>query len=135
MEKLPTVKLEKKSQKSSKKNPVKVVYISNPMKIKATPSEFRAVVQQLTGRYATSPPPPPLARVPVTDHDYKQEIGCAGGRQQKWKLNLTSIDAGLGTGSDLSHESACREDEVMDDLITPQMLESFPPLYPHDFGS
>ncbi|KAK1428944.1 hypothetical protein QVD17_17784 [Tagetes erecta] len=38
---------------SKKSRAVKVVYISNPMKIKASPSEFRAVVQQLTGRYAT----------------------------------------------------------------------------------
>ncbi|KAI3788435.1 hypothetical protein L2E82_01203 [Cichorium intybus] len=137
MEKLPTVKPEKRSPKSSKKNPVKVVYISNPMKIKASPSEFRAVVQQFTGRYATSSPPGGLAGVPVRDLDYKQEVGGAGGgvhRQQKWQLNRTTMDARLTTGSDLSHESACREDQAMDDF-PPQMLESFPPLFPHDFGS
>lgn len=57
MERHPTVKQdEKRSTKSGSKKtrPVKVVYISNPMKIKTSPSEFRAVVQQLTGRYATT---------------------------------------------------------------------------------
>ncbi|XP_023741351.1 sigma factor binding protein 1, chloroplastic [Lactuca sativa] len=133
MEKLPSVKLEKRSQKTSKKNPVKVVYISNPMKIKATPSEFRAVVQQFTGRYAISPPPGALTGVPERDH----EVGSLGA-QQKWQLiNRASIDAQLTVaGSDPSHESACREDQVSDDLIiTPQMLESFSPLFPNDFGS
>ncbi|XP_042451174.1 glycerol-3-phosphate acyltransferase 1-like [Zingiber officinale] len=33
-----------------KKQPIKVVYISNPMKVKATDDEFRSVVQGLTGR-------------------------------------------------------------------------------------
>ncbi|MCL7025789.1 hypothetical protein MKW94_007859 [Papaver nudicaule] len=30
--------------------PIKVVYISNPMKVKTTVSEFRSLVQELTGR-------------------------------------------------------------------------------------
>jgi VQ motif len=38
-----------KRSKDIKKKPLKVVYISNPMKFVATPDEFRAVVQQLTG--------------------------------------------------------------------------------------
>ncbi|KAI3849716.1 hypothetical protein MKW98_026630 [Papaver atlanticum] len=32
--------------------PVKVVYISNPMKVKASVSEFRSLVQELTGRHS-----------------------------------------------------------------------------------
>ena len=132
MENLPThLKHEKKSQKSTKKKPVKVVYISNPMKIKATPSEFRAVVQQLTGQYATSPPLEELTGVPKKEagdgHDLRQ------GRE-KWTRKGTSMDARFTTGSDLAYEFGCREDQVMDDLInTPQMLESFSPLLPSDF--
>lgn len=37
-------------RRSPGKTGVKVVYISNPMKVKASASEFRAVVQELTGR-------------------------------------------------------------------------------------
>ncbi|XP_014489737.1 sigma factor binding protein 2, chloroplastic [Vigna radiata var. radiata] len=50
-----------KKTKPKKKNtphPVKVVYISNPMKIKTSASEFRALVQELTGQDAQSPPNP-----------------------------------------------------------------------------
>uniref|UniRef100_A0A0D9X340 VQ domain-containing protein n=1 Tax=Leersia perrieri TaxID=77586 RepID=A0A0D9X340_9ORYZ len=46
---------------------MKVVYIASPMMLTARPEEFRAVVQELTGRhsniadrqYVDSPPPPP----------------------------------------------------------------------------
>ncbi|PIA60143.1 hypothetical protein AQUCO_00400796v1 [Aquilegia coerulea] len=37
-------------QAKSKKKPVKVVYISNPMKVKTSASDFRALVQELTGQ-------------------------------------------------------------------------------------
>ncbi|KAF8403654.1 hypothetical protein HHK36_011758 [Tetracentron sinense] len=39
-----------RSQAISKKKPIKVVHISNPMKVKTSASEFRALVQKLTGR-------------------------------------------------------------------------------------
>lgn len=42
----------KKSPKSKKKQPLKVVYITNPIKFKASASEFRALVQELTGQDA-----------------------------------------------------------------------------------
>ncbi|KAL8215392.1 hypothetical protein R6Q57_004841 [Mikania cordata] len=117
MEKQPTLlKQEKGSQKSSKnKAPVKVVYISNPMKIKASPSEFRAVVQQLTGRYATCPPACDdlLPRIIKKDDHSHQDKYCS-------------------TRSDLS--AGCREDddEVMNDdfIITPQMFDGYSPLLP-----
>ncbi|GAB4843944.1 hypothetical protein Ancab_013908 [Ancistrocladus abbreviatus] len=40
----------KKAQ--SKNKPLKVVYISNPVKFKTSASEFRALVQELTGQDA-----------------------------------------------------------------------------------
>ncbi|OVA05657.1 VQ [Macleaya cordata] len=41
----------KQSKQSYKKiKPIKVVYISNPMKVKTSVSEFRSLVQELTGR-------------------------------------------------------------------------------------
>ncbi|XP_057468561.1 sigma factor binding protein 1, chloroplastic-like [Actinidia eriantha] len=44
-------------QTKPKKKPIKVVYISNPMKVKTSASEFRALVQELTGRDAVTPCP------------------------------------------------------------------------------
>ncbi|XP_042471304.1 sigma factor binding protein 2, chloroplastic-like isoform X2 [Zingiber officinale] len=40
----------KKKKKNKLQQLIKVVYISNPMKVKATVAEFRSVVQGLTGR-------------------------------------------------------------------------------------
>jgi hypothetical protein len=42
-----------KCSKTNKKKPFKIVYISNPVKFTASPDQFRAVVQQLTGRHST----------------------------------------------------------------------------------
>ncbi|KAF1879563.1 hypothetical protein Lal_00033220 [Lupinus albus] len=41
-----------------KKKPIKVVYISNPMKVKTSVSEFRNLVQELTGKDAEMQPDP-----------------------------------------------------------------------------
>ncbi|KAF8398238.1 hypothetical protein HHK36_017164 [Tetracentron sinense] len=47
----PSVHQRKSSKQAKpKKKPIKVVYISNPMKVKTSASEFRALVQELTGR-------------------------------------------------------------------------------------
>ncbi|XP_047340121.1 uncharacterized protein LOC124943687 [Impatiens glandulifera] len=48
--------LKPRSQKPSKakKKPIKVTYISNPMRVQANnESEFRAIVQELTGKNST----------------------------------------------------------------------------------
>uniref|UniRef100_A0ACD5XVX2 Uncharacterized protein n=1 Tax=Avena sativa TaxID=4498 RepID=A0ACD5XVX2_AVESA len=37
---------------SGAKKPIKVVYISNPMRVKTSAADFRALVQDLTGRHA-----------------------------------------------------------------------------------
>uniref|UniRef100_A0ACD5VSY6 Uncharacterized protein n=1 Tax=Avena sativa TaxID=4498 RepID=A0ACD5VSY6_AVESA len=37
---------------SGGKKPIKVVYISNPMRVKASAADFRSLVQELTGRHA-----------------------------------------------------------------------------------
>ncbi|KAJ8570325.1 hypothetical protein K7X08_037297 [Anisodus acutangulus] len=44
-----------KQPKNTKKKPVKVVYIANPMKVNTSAAEFRALVQQLTGQNAKYP--------------------------------------------------------------------------------
>jgi VQ motif len=49
MEKL-NVNQKSPKQARAKKKPLKVVYISNPVKLTATAAQFRAVVQELTGR-------------------------------------------------------------------------------------
>ncbi|CAN6567058.1 unnamed protein product [Malus baccata var. baccata] len=46
------VKSPKQSKRSRSKGGVKVVYISSPMKVNTSASEFRALVQELTGRHS-----------------------------------------------------------------------------------
>ncbi|KAL2501893.1 uncharacterized protein Fot_35773 [Forsythia ovata] len=56
MDKLLTVNQKKATkQPKNKKKPVKVVYITNPIKFKASASEFRSLVQELTGQDADMP--------------------------------------------------------------------------------
>ena len=44
------VKRPKQGNKAKKQQPIKVVYITNPMRFKTSASEFRALVQELTGK-------------------------------------------------------------------------------------
>lgn len=54
MDKTPAVNSKRgnKHLKTKNKQPLKVVYITNPIKFTATASEFRALVQELTGQDA-----------------------------------------------------------------------------------
>nr|XP_043611055.1 uncharacterized protein LOC122582694 [Erigeron canadensis] len=138
MEKPSTVKNQKLSQKSNKRKPVKVVYISNPMKIKATPSEFRAIVQQLTGRYAASPPSPDdhdVAASGIIDvKDNSQEEENQQLDKYYWHSPNSTMSARRSLDLSNYHESGCRDDDqvIMEDLVVnPQMLdEGFPSLLP-----
>lgn len=81
-----SVKEKKTSKKAkTKKKPVKVVYISNPMKFKISASEFMALVQKHTGQDAELPDPTkfdhvgnnqtvPDASKTVVDHDHALEV-------------------------------------------------------------
>ncbi|PON38837.1 VQ motif containing protein [Trema orientale] len=55
-----------KTKKTSSNKPVRVVYISNPMKVKTSASKFRALVQELTGQDAEFPDP---TKFPATEDD------------------------------------------------------------------
>lgn len=47
----------KRKSSDPKNQPLKVVYISNPMRVQTSAAEFRALVQELTGRDADFPDP------------------------------------------------------------------------------
>jgi hypothetical protein len=65
--------------KKNKNKPIKVVYISNPMKVKTSASEFRALVQELTGQYAESPPNPSRFQ-DFSGDDSSADGGCSENR-------------------------------------------------------
>lgn len=113
-----------KQAKTKKAKPVKVVYISNPMKVKTTASEFRALVQELTGRDAGMPDPTKYPEIDGSD-----EI----------KANITSDDDDHAVSEVPRREQAAcevqmkRSDvafEPYDDVFMPQMLENFTGFFP-----
>ncbi|KAL8037029.1 hypothetical protein ABFX02_11G013600 [Erythranthe guttata] len=57
-----------KKKKKRQPPPLKIVYITNPIKFKTSASQFRALVQELTGQYAAdTPPPEPKSTTFVSD--------------------------------------------------------------------
>ncbi|KAH6779621.1 hypothetical protein C2S52_010858 [Perilla frutescens var. hirtella] len=97
MDKTLTVKAKKQQPKNKKKQlPLKVVYITNPIKFNATASEFRALVQELTGQDADS-----------------SRLAAQG---------INYVDAAAHKGSDLSTTSGSYED---DGCCSPEMIDNF----------
>lgn len=68
----------KQIKKTNKKAQVKVVYISNPMKVNTSASQFRALVQQLTGRDADDMPGEEafLEHSNVENQEQEQQVVC-----------------------------------------------------------
>lgn len=83
---------QRRSEKKLKKKPIKVVYISNPMKVKVNPSGFMALVQELTGQDAELPAD--LSR--FQNRDIIEDDGV---------LNMSDSDNSSVTKSSGSHES------------------------------
>ncbi|XP_057437958.1 sigma factor binding protein 2, chloroplastic [Lotus japonicus] len=110
--------------------PIKVVYISNPMKIKTSASEFMALVQELTGQDAESPPDPsrfnyddPNQMVEkIIDHDENDLVDLV--------VPAPPLDPTYQGHNSNSFESFEPFDDVDDGVFTPQMLENISALLP-----
>uniref|UniRef100_A0A5B7CC75 VQ domain-containing protein n=1 Tax=Davidia involucrata TaxID=16924 RepID=A0A5B7CC75_DAVIN len=112
-------------QTKTKKKPVKVVYISNPMKVKTSASEFRALVQELTGQDANTPDPTKYS-----------EIDGVGDHHQMVPDAMKVTDDDVSTVDPSSDKLPKKSDllfEPYDDFFTPQMLENFSGLLPSNF--
>ncbi|XP_058749161.1 sigma factor binding protein 2, chloroplastic-like [Vicia villosa] len=123
-----------KSKKKTNK-PIKVVYISNPMKVKTSASDFMALVQELTGQYAESPLDPSKFQVygedgSVTDSGTGCEniiMGCDENDHTVVTVPplVDSDEQVVKAGGGCSYEGF---DE--DVLLTPQMVENIWDLLP-----
>jgi len=108
----------------TKKKPMKVVYISNPMKFKASASEFRALVQELTGQDSELPDPSKFVDSDGHDRD-------VGGNYQTVPNASKSVVVDGGHALEVPIEDPSqvqpeRQDapfESFDDVFMPQMLE------------
>ncbi|KAG2687358.1 hypothetical protein I3843_09G048300 [Carya illinoinensis] len=115
-----------KKTKSKKNMPIKVVYISNPMKVKTSASEFRALVQQLTGQDAEYPVP---AKFLCTDNDVggvqtvPGPVMKAGG--DDYSPEAPVVDLGPEQTESSGYQFNPYDDD--DDVFTPlQMIENLP---------
>ncbi|XP_059646106.1 sigma factor binding protein 1, chloroplastic-like [Cornus florida] len=127
MDKLASVQQKKATkQAKAKKKPVKVVYISNPMKIKTSASEFRALVQELTGQDADMPDPTKYSEIDGVDHD-RQTV--PDHHDATLKVSDDALDDHVLTVDPTGNEVLKRSDNIpfgpYDDFFTPQMLENF----------
>ncbi|XP_047180793.1 uncharacterized protein LOC124847359 [Vigna umbellata] len=85
-----------KSKRGEKKD-VKVTYISSPMKVKTSASNFRALVQELTGQFSN------VAEMFVeADYCYNYDDGVL----DDVKLKGTNIQQWSGTSETYSHDSS-----------------------------
>ncbi|KAG2671904.1 hypothetical protein I3843_13G013600 [Carya illinoinensis] len=79
----------KKQQTASKrsKKPLKVVYISTPMKVKTSASEFRDLVQKLTGRDSDTAR---FMELNVGADHHQEPCDCSDHQQQQPIMNEAS---------------------------------------------
>ncbi|KAG5252699.1 hypothetical protein OIU76_021441 [Salix suchowensis] len=113
----------------TKKKPMKVVYISNPMKFKISASGFRALVQELTGQDSELPDPTKI----VDDDDH----GVGGNYRTASNATKTAVgsdDCALEVpAKDPRQEQPGRQDapfESFDDVFMPQMFENVAGIMP-----
>ncbi|XP_019186447.1 PREDICTED: sigma factor binding protein 1, chloroplastic [Ipomoea nil] len=122
------LKQPKAAANAAARKQLKVVYISNPMKVETSPSEFRALVQELTGQDADVPGPP--FKFPGSPG-----VGAGGGMQlvvpdgNKVSAEEHSGEAGVQHGSSDVPESSDLSSETAPDYL-PQLIEDFPGIMP-----
>ncbi|KAL4353347.1 hypothetical protein GQ457_06G024590 [Hibiscus cannabinus] len=130
-------------RKAKSKKPIKVVYISNPMKVKTSASKFRALVQKLTGQDAELPDDP--TKFTDTEEAVDDVGGDSDGGYQRVpeataKKGTTTTDYHVEVVPDFDREkySAIADDDNDrgvpfdddDDVFTPQMIENFTGMLP-----
>lgn len=124
-----------RKSKTNKNKPMKVVYISNPMKFKTCASKFRALVQEFTGQDAKFPDP---SRFLDSDSDVG-DCGCGGGNNQTvehegsetvddHKVPIVDLDAEQGRTPD--HATPLPLESSFDDIFMAQMFENLSGLMP-----
>ncbi|XVE95766.1 hypothetical protein REPUB_Repub02eG0127600 [Reevesia pubescens] len=125
----------KKAKSKKKKNnntPIKVVYISNPMKVKTSASKFRALVQKLTGQDAELPDPTKFTDTDEDTGGVNQTVpDAAKNRTDDHAQEVPRVEEQPAGHHQHEQQYSRRGDdydvpfETFDEVFTPQMLESF----------
>ncbi|XP_058107482.1 nuclear speckle RNA-binding protein B-like [Magnolia sinica] len=120
-------------QTKPKKKPIKIVYISNPMKVETSASEFRALVQELTGqdsdyRSSSSSSSPSSSGFPKFNEKGVADDLLKPSDRATRALEDDPDHSGPFLGVDPSRELSSVD--WLDDVFTPQMMENFTGLLP-----
>lgn len=110
-------------QAKARKKPIKVVYISSPMKVRTSVSKFRSVVQGLTGRDSDPAQLEKVLGIDCVDEPRRvpdQEIEGLDD-EPSHATPVPAVDHELESSS----ASADSSIESFDDVFTPEMLENF----------
>lgn len=132
----------KQPKKNNNNNPIKVVYISNPMKVKTSASQFRALVQELTGQDSELPDPTKFSNKdehvggrqhqtapdPMTNDDNKMDGDDDDDDDHSQQEEVPTVDPST---SQEQPESSSSQFEPYDDVFTPQMIDNFSGLLPN----
>ncbi|MED6193191.1 hypothetical protein PIB30_016689 [Stylosanthes scabra] len=151
---------QKKRNSNNNKKEIKVVYISNPMKVKTSASQFRALVQELTGQDAEFPQDPSKfqgqdcsdndgdnnnnhnGKGDYDDNNYVVKDGHDGPNDDTLvvipppsafllpEINPNFEGKIVGRGGEGGGTSSIESFEPFDEVFTPQMIESISSLLP-----
>lgn len=134
----------KKKKPPAMKKPIKVVYISNPMKIQTSASEFMALVQELTGQDADFPDPSKFpAVVGGSDgsgalHKTPADVGGVDDGDNNLptlavELPAEDVTAAAAVAVAAAAAGECSDEsfyDAFDDLFLPPVIGSFSGLLP-----
>uniref|UniRef100_A0A1D1YB40 Protein MKS1 n=1 Tax=Anthurium amnicola TaxID=1678845 RepID=A0A1D1YB40_9ARAE len=125
MDRLSVIHQKSPKRAKSKRKPIKVVYISSPMKVQATISQFKGIVQELTGQDSDVADLPGFA-----DLDRVQEQQpAATGRGSRLTADGYFGATELG-GVDQEQWRHRQQYNLSDEVFTPPVLESLAALVP-----
>jgi VQ motif len=117
----------------AKKKPIKVVYISNPMKVKANTADFRALVQELTGRDAD-----PSKYAATEDAGDFMVLSPQAAASMASSSETTQAATGMEEASKIGDGAL---DSIDEDVSTPQLIDNYSVFSPstmlgdlHDYG-
>ncbi|XP_022147780.1 sigma factor binding protein 2, chloroplastic-like [Momordica charantia] len=117
----PMKKETRKRKLSVQKNqPLKVVYISNPMRVHTSASEFRALVQELTGRDAEFPDPAKFHQASIDVGEMNLEKNREGDDDEEASLDVATT---MEDSNDDFLESPYESFEEM--LMREMLMENF----------
>nr|GLL24526.1 uncharacterized protein LOC109158988 [Ipomoea trifida] len=122
----------KNPKRKQQQQQLKVVYISNPVRVNTSAAKFRALVQELTGQDADDLPAVPHgggreARICSQKDEDVGTASCVAMEDQHVVLQIPSIHHHpAGTAGTTSSSSSENSNLIFEDAYVPQLQQSFP---------